>query len=112
MEIQLSKVSGGLRQRRQGWGTRTGPPLPTAQLALHSVEPARRALGQLLCCSKCWIQASGSTGKGWKILVEMCRFAQRCEERSPEEVFRYRARREGYKPGASLALFWDQQGGQ
>ena len=33
----------------------------------------------------------------------MCRFAQRCEERSPEEVFRYRAQREGYKPGASLA---------
>ena len=37
------------------------------------------------------------------MLVEMCRFAQRCEEVSQEEVFRQRAQCEGYKPGASLA---------
>ena len=44
----------------------------------------------------------GSTGEGWKVLVQMCHFAQRCEEVS-QEVFRQRAQHEGYKPGASLA---------
>lgn len=34
--------------------------------------------------------------------MQMCHFAQRCEEVS-HEVFRQRAQREGYKPGASLA---------
>ena len=54
----VSKVSWGLGHRRQtGWGTRTDPSLPAAQLALHSTEPAGRALSQLLlCCSKCWMQ--------------------------------------------------------
>ena len=54
----VSKVSRGLEHRRQtGRGTRTGPSLPAAQLALHSTEPAGRALSQLLlCCSKCWMQ--------------------------------------------------------
>lgn len=58
MGTGVSKVSQGLGHRRQtGWGTRTGPPFPAAQLALHSTEPAGRALGQLrLCCSECWMQ--------------------------------------------------------
>lgn len=46
MGTRVNKVSGGLRHRRQtGWGTRTGPPFPAAQLALHSTELAGRALG-------------------------------------------------------------------